>query len=298
MARSRSRQRILSNRETFLMFKDLIVHLDGGEEDEVRIAHAEAIASRCEAHLTGLFVNPLPEYAYVLAIQSGFAPAGLIADLDTNVRRGGGIAVARLKERWTRIGVPNEMRCLEAGVSVLPSLCASEARWADLYVATSPYRYGAAPGWESLVESVLFESGRGVYLIPPQCKVRQAIRSVLVAWRGTRESARAIAEALPLLQASTVTRIVMVNSSEPNDRNVRGSDIAAHLDRHGIKVELTSLEAGEETVAGTLLNEAHRMSADLIVMGGYGHSRLREWILGGTTREMIEGSDIPILMAH
>ncbi|MBV8568342.1 MAG: universal stress protein [Methylobacteriaceae bacterium] len=277
------------------MLKDLMVHLDGTPEDEVRIEHAESIALRYEAHLTGLYTNALPEYAYALAIQPGFAPV-VPVEVEERVRRDGDIAFARLTEDATRIRVPNEIRRIDAPFSQLPNLCASEARWADLFVATAPY--GRQSVWDSLVEAALFESGHGVFLIPAGCKTKDAIRHILVAWRDTRESARAVGESLPFLEASETTRIVTVDPPQKSDQDLQSIDLAAHLNRHGAKIDLLSVETGDGTVAQTLLDEAHRMAADLIVMGAYGHSRFREWILGGTTREMIGRSDVPILIAH
>jgi nucleotide-binding universal stress UspA family protein len=126
--------------------------------------------------------------------------------------------------------------------------------------------------------------------------VREDVRNVVIAWKDTRESARAISEAMPFLTSAANARIVTVDAERcPGDAAI---DIAAHLDRQGVKVEITPIESAERTVAEILLDEAHKMSADLIVMGAYGHSRVREWILGGATREMLETSDVPMLMAH
>lgn len=279
------------------MFRDLIVHLDGTEEDNIRLTHAEAIARRFEAHLIGLYTNPLPEYAYVLAIQSGLAPMGPILEFEQQVRKEGDVAIGRLKGHFKKIAGSNEVRRIDMGVSEIPRLCASAMRWADLFVATAPYRGEESPGWDALVEAVLFESGRPVYLVPEQFKAGGTIRNILVAWCNSRESARAIAEAIPFLRASSNTRLVTVDpdDSEPQEDAV---NITAHFNRYGAKAEVRCVDSSGRSVSEVLLNEARRMAADLIVMGAYGHSRLREWIIGGTTREMIRRSEIPILLAH
>jgi nucleotide-binding universal stress UspA family protein len=280
------------------MFKDLIVHLDGTEEDNVRLAQAEAIALRFEAHLIGLFTNPLPEYAYVLAIQSGLAPMGPLVELEQELRKDGDVAVARLKERFKKLAIQSEVRRIDAGASELPRFCASAARWSDLFVATAPYRGEDSPGCDALVESVLFGSGHAVYLIPEQFKTSGGVRNVLVAWRDTRESARALAEAMPFLRTAANARLVMVDESDEGDNHEDALNIAAHFRRCGVKADLRSVKAAGLRVSEVLLEEVHKTSADLIVMGAYGHSRWSERILGGTTREMIAGAEVPIFIAH
>ena len=98
------------------------------------------------------------------------------------------------------------------------------------------------------------------------------------------------------MRQATKTRLIRVAAQDSQAEPVM--DVAAHLDRHGVEVEIMAVEAENRTVAQILIEEAHKMSADLVVMGAYGHSRFREWILGGATREMLASSDVPIFMAH
>jgi nucleotide-binding universal stress UspA family protein len=278
------------------MFKDLMVQLDGTEEDEIRLAHAESIAARFQAHLTGLSSNPIPEYRSAFVGEPGYLVAETVIELEERVRAEADVALARLKDRFTRIGVPSEVRNIVDFASEVPGLVTSEARWADLFVASAPYRNSDSFVADRIFEAVLFGAGHAIYVVPPKGRVRGDLRNVIVAWKDTRESARGVAEALPFLRASTGTRIVTVDAE--GERGEAAIDIAGHLDRHGVNVEITALEAGNRTVAEVLVDEARKMSADLIVMGAYGHSRFREWILGGATREMLETSDVPMLIAH
>jgi nucleotide-binding universal stress UspA family protein len=122
---------------------------------------------------------------------------------------------------------------------------------------------------------------------------------VIIGWINTREATRAIAEALPLLRLATSTRIVCIEEPAASAQRIMGlADIAAHLDRQGVRVSFNGASSAQRDAATAILEEAHTLSADLIVTGGYGHSRLREWILGGVTRHLINRSDIPLLMAH
>lgn len=278
------------------MFKDVMVHLDGSEEDEFRLRHAEALAAGGQGHIVGLYTNCLPEYAYVLAIQSGLAPMEPVVELAERVRKTGDRAVAGFAERCKGLAVPTEIFRIEALPSEMPRLCVSKARYADLFVATAPYQREDLPIWDELIESVMFESGHALYLVPRSAAARP-IEKILVAWRNTRESARAIAEALPLMKAAARTRLVIVEPKLTAE-DEPPTDVVAHLKRHGIKVDVAKFEMGDSAVSDTLLKEAAEMGADLIVMGAYGHSRFREWVLGGVTREMIEKSKLPLLMAH
>jgi nucleotide-binding universal stress UspA family protein len=115
-----------------------------------------------------------------------------------------------------------------------------------------------------------------------------------------REAARAVAEAAPLIARATRTQVLVVDPPAMRDgsQGEPAADIARHLGHLGTSVEVGIVESQGRDVSEIMLEQAHRMSADLIVMGGYGHSRAREWMLGGATRDMLSTSDIPILMAH
>jgi nucleotide-binding universal stress UspA family protein len=219
-------------------------------------------------------------------------------ELENQLRANGEVIRKKLAERFERLGVPNELRKIEAMAGNLGRVVATEARWADLFVASCLYGAGAGK-WSSVIEDVLFEGGHGVLLVPEKIKPREALRTVVIGWVNAREAARAVAEALPLLRLATATHLVCVQENAAGAGPAMAlSDIAAHLDRQGVTVNVKMISGALRDAAGAILEEAHRVSADLIVTGTYGHSRLREWILGGATRELIGQSDIPLLMAH
>jgi len=120
----------------------------------------------------------------------------------------------------------------------------------------------------------------------------------MVGWDGSRSAARAVADAMPLLVRAKVTEVVMVASEPAKSEEMPGADIARHLARHGAKVEVKSIVTAETGVDSTILSHAADTSADFLVMGGYGHSRLREFILGGVTRGILSSMTLPILMSH
>ena len=121
---------------------------------------------------------------------------------------------------------------------------------------------------------------------------------VFVCWDGSRSAARAVGDALPFLVQAKATKIVMVSGEPTKSDELPGADIAHHLARHGIKAEVERIASTDDDVAGTILSYAADASADLLVMGGYGHSRLREFILGGVTRGILTSMTIPTLMSH
>ena len=282
------------------MIKDVVVHLDGTPSDDERLKDAESLASASQAHLTGLFTNPLPNFATLIPIDGGVLAADVIAKLEDDARRQGDLAHQRLVERFGRVGVPNEIRRLDGTPGQLLGPAASEARWADLFVIGRPYGRNGDSQWEGLFEAVLFESGHGVLVVPPCRRSSNGIRRVLVCWKDTREATRAVAEATPILEKAARTVILLVDPESPDNRGKSelAADLAKHLDRHGAQVEVVVIESQGRSVSDVILEQAGRISADLIVMGGYGHSRAREWIMGGVTRDLLSSSRFPILMAH
>jgi len=147
---------------------------------------------------------------------------------------------------------------------------------------------------------LLLESGRPVLVVPEGTRVHLPPRHALVAWSDTAEAARAVHDALPFLEASEAVDVVIVDAPAeaqgPAQRSVEG--LLAHLRGHGVRAELTVCSSGRSRVSHVLLDQAHRKQAQLIVAGGYGHGRLREWALGGSTRELFLNSPIPVLFSH
>lgn len=276
------------------VYRDIAVHLDGSREDEVRLSHAEALAVRYAARITGIFTNLLPDPA-LFAGDFGISAIGQLVDAVTEE---GDVSQKRLRERLTRLAPPHELRRLDAFPGILEQAVATEARWNDLFIATCP-RDDDQTRWRPLLESVMFDGGRGLFLVPPKAAPRSSVQTVLIGWTDTRQSARAVAEALPLIVQAAQVHIVMVR--EEAHGRMGGAevlaDISTHLARHGVEATATVLDT-ETSATDALLAEAERISADLIVIGAYGHSRFREWVLGGVTADLLENSPVPLFLAH
>lgn len=277
------------------MLKDMLVYLEGHSHDEVRLAYAEQFAAVHEAFVTGLYTNILPEI--VIAGDRGMAATQIVVDMQENAIKTGDETEKSIQQRFEKLAPNNELRRIDIPLSGVGTALAAEARCADVFVATR--LYGHPHQEPAIFESVLFNSGRACLFVPPETMPKPNLDTVMVAWRNTRDSARALAEAMPLLQAAKEVIVAMVveDGAPEKDGNMPGADISRHLSRHGVNVDLRQI-TGWSDPAEALLNEAEKSGARMLVMGGYGHSRFRQWILGGVTRNILSTAEIPVLMAH
>jgi nucleotide-binding universal stress UspA family protein len=195
-------------------------------------------------------------------------------------------------------GITTEWREREGDVAEIASL---HARYADL-VIVGQMEPGLPAGHSAraLPERLLLGVGRPILVVPYAGVFTTVGERVLVAWNASREATRAVNDALPLLQRASQVTVLAINprGGVSGDGDVPGADLALHLSRHGVKAEASWVPAQDIEVAAMLLSWACDCQADLIVMGGYGHSRIRELVLGGATREMLQIMTVPTLMSH
>lgn len=282
------------------MFKDLILPLTDSPGDASALEVALALASHANAHLAVVGTIYLP--APVPGAWGVPPDASSMQRIYEETRAMAEAQAARLRERLARETTSTEVRMVESvAASALPQ-SAMHSHYADLVVMTSALdSKGDRLAIHAFFGALLLESGRPVLVVPPGCKATFPPRHAVVAWRPTRESARALHDAMPLLRTCASVDLVEVESGptgHSDDGQEPGADIAAHLARHGIKVRVVVLAQHRDTVASELMEHCAQTGAELLVAGGYGHSRFREWVLGGTTRDFLDSAQLPVLFSH
>ena len=186
-----------------------------------------------------------------------------------------------------------------AQMAALNSLIAHHARLADLVVSAKPYGEGRLRENEAIVEAALFDGHVPVMIIPDGSDFPDQIDTTIIAWNESPEALRAIRSAMPFLIGSQSVDITLINPpSHSPERSDPGGALSQMLVRHGVKANVSVLAKTLTRVSEVLCRHCTDKEADLLVMGAYGHSRFREAILGGATRNMLESSNVPVLLAH
>lgn len=277
-------------------YKTILVHLDRGARRSERLELALTLAERYDAHLVGLFaLSAVRMPSYVRADAS----ATLIAAQNRQRTEDAREAEAAFRAAAARHGgVKAEWRVSDADALDAVRL---NARYSDLVVAGQREREaegeaGIAP---EFVDELVLSCGRPVLLVPYGGRFPDAGKRALVAWNASSEAARAIADALPLLARAQRVNVIVFETGKPGDHGEEpGADAALYLARHGVKATVSRYGSPDVDVGSQILSRAADMSADLIVMGAYGHSRMRELVLGGVSRTILESMTAPVLMSR
>lgn len=275
------------------MIKDIVVNLGLGAQDHAG-NYAISVASAFESHLLGVAFSYEP---IIPGTVMGGIPPEFIESQRAESDKRAKAAVSRFEQAAKRAGISFETRIISASISGAADQLGRLGRRFDLVVAGQPER-NKAVAEEVIDEAVLFESGRPVIFVPFIQKNGLKLDRVMVCWDGSRAATRAIADALPLLRKAKQVEVVMVANGRSKSDEIPGADLGQHLARHGLKVEVKRITSPDIDVASTILSYAADSSADFLVMGGYGHSRLREFVLGGATRGLLESMTVPVLMSH
>src|SRR5215468_1777929 len=276
------------------MIKDLVVNLTVGESRGDPGAYAVSLAEAFGAHVAAIALAHDP---ILPATLMGGIPADFIESQREEAEAAASAAITRFEEAARRAGISAESRLLAASIAEASDQFGRMARRFDLAVVGQAEPEKASAD-ELIAETALFESGRPVLFVPYIQKPGLTLGKVLVCWDGSRSAARAAGDAMPFLARAGEIEVLIVAGERGKSDEIPGADIGQHLARHGLKVDVKRIVATDSDVANTILSYVADCAADLIVMGGYGHSRLREFILGGVTRGILEAMTVPTLMSH
>jgi nucleotide-binding universal stress UspA family protein len=274
---------------------EIVVFIDGQTETAGILEFAGALAQEHSARLISVFMQPEPPVTPAETFARG---KGMRSVSEAHRAQLEGIEAdhrAQFEHIVRRHGIRSEWRSLP----YLSSEVGVHAYYADLVVIARPESAGQTAGPPGLAESLVMSSGRPIIVFPPRGTASQ-VRRILVAWNATRESIRAVADALPLLvKAKAVEVLVVDHQRHPEGHGQEpGADIARHLAGHGAQVEVRRVSSGGKDVGSLLLSQAAAFGADLLVMGAYGHTHLREWIFGSVTRTVLYEAGLPVLMSR
>jgi nucleotide-binding universal stress UspA family protein len=276
------------------MIKDIVVNLSVGEKASPAGDYAVSVAAAFDAHLAGIafLYDPI-----VPVSGAGYIPAEVIETQERDNEAATKAALERFTAASARAGVIAEPLTLSASFAGVGEQFGRIARRFDLSIVgqAEPETSGVE---EIIAESALFESGRPVIIVPYIQKGPLKLDRVMVCWDGSRTATRAIADAMPLLHRCGRVEVVIVANERGKKDEIEGADMGAHLARHGLNVEVNRTALGDIDVADVILSHAADAGSDFIVMGGYGHSRLREFVLGGVTRSIMRSMTAPVLMSH
>jgi nucleotide-binding universal stress UspA family protein len=276
------------------MIKDIVVNLTPGAEDDPASRYAISLAEAFDAHVTGVAFAYDPPWPPAITDLGG---AQILRSLLEKSRADARATAAQFEATAKRSQLSVQTLTPEASPPGAAEAIANLVRTYDLAVLKQSSS-GDDVTSQDVIEAVLFNSGRPALIVPYVQKAGFSVKRVLICWDGSRASARAVADSLPLIAKANNVQVLTVVTGKFDENDVAGADITEHLARYKLRTELTRLPAPDIDVASAILSHAADVDADLIVMGAYGHSRLRDFVLGGATRSMLQAMTVPTLMSH
>lgn len=286
--------------------KAILVPLGQGGNDATLLDAAFTVARRFDAHVEALYVqrNP-PDWENLLVSDSWCISDEMKRSVSDAAARGAKAAASEARKTFKDYCRPRQVALIDAppapaGLSASwRSLLGEESvvvvhlgRLADLIVVSRPVEEAPPP---RTLEAALMETHRPLLIVPPEGLPSSCGSRIAIGWNGSAEAAAAIATAMPFL--ATADQVVVL-TTDNGTVGTPAADLARYLAWHGITGDVHEFDAGAQSTGKALLREAEALGSDLLVLGGYGHSRTRELILGGVTRDVLAASEIPVLMTH
>ena len=268
------------------MYKDILVHLDGGHRDPLRIEAAAGLAKRFGGRLTGLFARAENQGLAVIARRGSEAFEAAAATSEQQFNEV--VAQTGISARWWRLEHGEQSHVLAE--------TAIAARFHDLVIVGQHHDGKDAP--EDLIEQLVLQSGRPVLILPSVDTYPSIGSTVMVAWNGGREATRALHDAMPLLESAETVEIISVRAQQRSpDAKLPPLSIIEHMTQHGAKVTREVLAGEDIGVMDLLLSRAFDQGCDLLVMGGHGGYHL-PFFKGAGTRHILKHMTLPVLMSH
>jgi nucleotide-binding universal stress UspA family protein len=280
-----------------MTYKTILVYLNDPKRAQRLLDVAVPLAKAHGAHLVGLAV--MPPYVVIPAYEA----AGVSSTVDEHrVAYLGDIGKlkAMFSEAARKEGVATEWREADAGFGTAAIQILEHARSADIVIIAQHDPDWSYSTFLEAADRIVIECGRPVLVVPNSGPLVMPPKRVVIAWNGRREAARAAFDALPLLSPASDVSVIWVDTAADRvaSGDVAGADLSTTLARHGFKCEAATVHAPNGDAAAAILREAGARGADLLVMGAYGHSRVREFILGGASRDILSRADRLVLMSH
>jgi nucleotide-binding universal stress UspA family protein len=273
-----------------MTFKTILAYCDADKSVEQRLGIATDLATRFDSHLVGLHVRP--SFRPPVYFDSGFATDELYKLYEDTVAADQKTAMSAFAKATEGRNIAIEQEITDG---IVEQVLTKRARWSDLVIVGQTGRDTPSATPSDLPETVALSCGHPV-LVVPYVEVKWPIgKNIMVCWNASREAARAVTDALPLLKTADK---VTVLAFSPGDEDAGTVDVAGWLSRHGIKARPEEESANGLDIAESILSRAADLDIDLLVMGVYGHTRVREMVLGGASRTLLQSMTVPVLMAH
>jgi nucleotide-binding universal stress UspA family protein len=276
------------------MIKDIVANLSAGKGGSPATDYAISVATVLEAHIAGIAFVYDP---FDLVSHLGYIATDVVEAQWRDYKAEAQATLDRFSQAASRAGISAEPAMLRSSFAGVGDRFSAIARRFDLAVVDQAHSESSTVEG-MIIEGALFDSGRPVIIVPYIHRGPFKLDRVMICWDGSRPAVRAIADAMPLLERADRIEVVVVANDRGKQDEVEGADIGRHLARHGLNIEIERIVGGKMDIADVLLSRAADSSANLIVMGGYGHSRMREFVLGGVTYGMLRAMTTPVLMSH
>lgn len=275
------------------MLKDILLHVDSTPSSDARLVLAVNLAERQGAHLIGLHVKPNP-YIPASPDLAGLSDS-FFEEQQRDIDSHADAARAKFDAATRKSDIASEWRVLNGFPS---EVVRRHARYADLVIVgqENPDDNGQS---EDLPGGILLTTGRPVLVVPYAMPAKSLATNVMIAWDDGAQATRALHDAIQLMEKGAKVTVMAINPDDTGDHGpIPCADICLHLARHGFKAEAKSVAAPDANVGDILLARSFEQGCDLLVMGAYGHSRMREFVFGGATAQILESMTLPVLMSH